>query len=128
MSAILRFTPLEVWRKAHLAVLELYTQTKSFPAVERFVLGPQMRRAAISVPANIAEGSGRRKPADKAHFYTIARSSAEELRCYYLLALDLGYLSEAACRAAESALDEVCRMLYGMIESMEERRAAGRYP
>jgi four helix bundle protein len=122
MAAILRFNQLEVWKKAHQAVLAVYKQTREFPSFERFVLGAQMRRAAISIPANIAEGSARRRAGDKAHYYTIARSSAEELRYYYFLGLDLGYFREETWQAHEAALDEVCRMLYGMIESMEARK------
>ena len=121
--SIQRFTQLEVWKKAHRSVLSVYRVTQGFPADERYVLGSQMRRAAISVPANIAEGSARRKPADKAHFYTIARSSAEEVRYYFFLATELGYLAPEAGEAADGALDEVCRMLYGMIGSMDDRRA-----
>ncbi len=116
-----RFTQLEVWKRAHQAVLEIYRKVREFPSDERFILGSQVRRAAISVPANIAEGYSRRKSKDKAHFYTIARSSAEELRYYLILARDLGYLSEEFARKADAAWDVVGAMLYGMIESMEAR-------
>jgi four helix bundle protein len=122
MAIIDRFNQLEVWKKAHRVVVDVCGRTRAFPASERFVLGVQMRRAAISVPANIAEGSARRRPSDKAHFYTIARSSAEELRYYFILSEDLGYLNAAVARALDLAMDEVCRMLYGMIESMEARK------
>ncbi len=119
-----RFTQLEVWKKAHAVVLDVYRKSRTLPPEERFELRSQMRRAAVAVPANIAEGSARRKPLDKGHFYTIARSSAEELRYYFILCEDLGYLSPDAVRTCESALDEVCRMLYAMIESMEARLTA----
>lgn len=66
--ATTRFTQFEVWRKAHEAVLEVYRITRGFPPDERFLLTPQMRRAAVSIPSNIAEGYGRRSPADKARF------------------------------------------------------------
>ena len=76
--ATTRFTQLEVWKKAHQAVLDVYRLTTGFPADERFTLVSQMRRAAISIPANIAEGYGRRAPRDKARCYTIGQGSNEE--------------------------------------------------
>jgi four helix bundle protein len=121
-TTAIRFTQLEVWKRSHQAVLRIYKLSRGLPPDERYILGAQLRKAAISIPANIAEGSARRRPADKAHFYTMARSSAEEVRYYFILSADLGYISGEAARGLDEALDEVCRMLYGMIESMEARR------
>jgi four helix bundle protein len=89
-----RFTQLEVWKKAHQNVLDVYRLTQGFPADERFLMVSQMRRAAISIPANIAEGYGRRAPRDKARCYTISQGSAEELAYLVILARDLGYAKE----------------------------------
>lgn len=74
------FTDLEVWRLAHETVLAIYPVARSLPDDERFVLSQQMRRAARSIPANIAEAWGRRSDADRRHFYVVSRGSAEELR------------------------------------------------
>jgi four helix bundle protein len=121
---VTRFTQLDVWKKAHRIVLEIYRRTDRFPVRERFGLVAQMRNAAVSAPANIAEGSARRRPGDKAHFYTIAISSAEEVRYYLVLCTDLAYLTADEAQRLDVALDEVCRMLFGMIDTWEARRNA----
>ncbi len=85
------FRDLVVWRKAHEFVLAVYPFTGSFPQRETFGLAHQMRRAAISVPANIAEGFGKRSKPEKARFLNMAEGSLEESRYYLVLAQDLGY-------------------------------------
>jgi four helix bundle protein len=85
------FRDLVVWRKAHELVLAVYRLTESFPEREKFGLSHQMRRAAVSVPANIAEGFGKRSQAEKARFLNIAEGSLEECRYYLILAQDLRY-------------------------------------
>jgi four helix bundle protein len=85
------FRDLLVWQKAHVCVLALYAFTSAFPKQETHGLVSQMRRAAISIPANIAEGFRRRGKADKARFLNIAEGSLEETRYYLILAQDLGY-------------------------------------
>jgi four helix bundle protein len=85
------FRELEVWRKAHQFVLGVYPFTASFPKHEVYGLSQQLRRAAVSVPANIAEGFRRRGKADKARYMNIAEGSLEECRYYLILAQDLGY-------------------------------------
>jgi four helix bundle protein len=85
------FRDLTVWRKAHEFVLEIYRFTSAFPKSEMYGLVQQMRRAAVSIPANIAEGFTRRGKNDKACFMNIAESSLEECRYYLTLAQDLGY-------------------------------------
>jgi four helix bundle protein len=102
------FRDLIVWQKAHALVLLVYKATKQFPADERFALTSQIRRAAVSIPANIAEGFGKRSRADKARFYNIAQGSLEEVRYYLILARDLHYLKTN--RLAE-ALEEVSKLL-----------------
>ncbi|MFC1594290.1 four helix bundle protein [Candidatus Omnitrophota bacterium] len=89
------FQDLLVWKKSHALVLEIYSMTKLFPREERFGLTQQMRRAAISVPANIAEGFKRRGHRDKVHFYNISQSSLQEVRYYLFLARDLKYVTSA---------------------------------
>src|ERR1039457_5415891 len=85
------FRDLLVWRKAHEFVLAVYALTAVFPKQETYGLSLQMRRAAVSIPANIAEGFRRRGKADKARFMNIAEGSVEECRYFLILAKDLGY-------------------------------------
>jgi four helix bundle protein len=102
------FRDLLVWRKAHEFVLEVYRFTSAFPRGETYGLALQMRRAAVSIPANIAEGFTRRGKTDKARFMNIAESSLEESRYYLILAQDLGY---GQTEALMNLLEEVSRPL-----------------
>ena len=111
----LSFTDLDVWKRAHQATMAVYKITKSFPNDERFGLTQQMRRAASSIPANIAEGFGRRQPRDKAHFYTVSKGSLEELRYFLILARDLGYTEES--KDLQGLLDDTARMLNRLYSS-----------
>ena len=85
------FRDLHVWRKAHEFVLGVYPYTAAFPKYETYGLAQQLRRAAVSVPANIAEGFRRRGKPDKVRYMNIAEGSLEECRYYLILAQDLGY-------------------------------------
>jgi four helix bundle protein len=85
------FTDLVVWQKAHEFVLQLYRFTEGFPRAEIFALTAQMRRAAVSIPANIAEGFGKRTTAEKIRFLNIAQGSLEESKCHLILSRDLQY-------------------------------------
>ena len=102
------FRDLIVWRKAHEFVLAVYRLTQDFPKHETYGLVSQMRRAAISVPANIAEGFRKRGKADKVRFMNIAEGSVEESRYYLILAQDLGY---GETKRLMEALEEVSRLL-----------------
>ena len=102
------FQDLAVWRKAHEFVLAVYTFTSAFPRQETYGLALQMRRAAVSIPANIAEGFRRRGKADKARFMNVAEGSVEECRYFLILASDLGYGNTSSL---SDMLDEVSRML-----------------
>ena len=88
------FEKLNVWQNARELTKELYTITANFPADERFGLVSQMRRSAISISSNIAEGSSRKTEKDQAHFYTTAISSLVELVNQLILSVDLGFLQE----------------------------------
>ena len=102
------FRDLQVWQKAHEFVLEIYRVTSLFPKHEIYGLTSQMRRAAVSIPANIAEGFRRRSRPDKARFLNIAEGSLSEC-CYYLvLTQDLGYGDTHRLRILS---DEVGRLL-----------------
>ncbi|HEX8428812.1 four helix bundle protein [Hymenobacter sp.] len=85
------FQELLVWQKAHQLVLAVYWLTDTFPKHELFALTSQLRRAAVSVPANVAEGFRRRGLKDKIRFFNIAEGSLEEVQYYFILAKDLGY-------------------------------------
>ena len=86
-----KFQDLIVWQKAHAFVLEIYRWTDQFPHHERFGLTSQLRRSAVSIPANIVEGFKKRGIKDKLRFLNIAQGSLEESRYYLILASDLGY-------------------------------------
>ena len=90
-SAAKTFRDLIVWRKAHQYVLSIYSFTKGFPREETYGLSSQMRRAAASIAANIAEGFRKRGRADKVRFMNMAEGSIEESRYYLILVRDLGY-------------------------------------
>jgi four helix bundle protein len=102
------FRELLVWQKAHELVLAVYALTGTFPKHETYGLSQQLRRAAVSVPANIAEGFRKQSRAEKARYMNIAQASLDEASYYFILAKDLGYAETAAIgRAAE----EVSQML-----------------
>jgi len=111
-----RFEDLEVWQHAHKIVLAVYRVTKDFPADERFGLISQMRRASVSIAANIAEGFKKRGMKDKINFYNVAQGSLEELRYYLILSKDLGYSDGNS--ALREELDVVGRMLYRLVCSI----------
>ena len=89
------FEDLIVWQKAHAFVLEVYGLTAAFPREEVYGLTSQLRRAAVSIPANVAEGFGKRSRTDKVRYLNIAQGSLEEARYYLILARDLEYANTA---------------------------------
>ncbi len=103
------FRDLLVWQKAHRLVLAIYRFTGNLPKQETYGLSQQMRRAAVSIPANIAEGFRKRSRPDKARFMNMAEGSLEESRYYLILAQDLGYGQTGELMAS---LEEVSRLLY----------------
>lgn len=102
------FQDLIVWRKAHEFVLAVYRESARFPKTETFGLTSQLRRAAVSVPANIAEGFVKRGKPDNARLMNIAQGSLEEARYYVILAKDLGYGDNALLLAH---IEEISRLL-----------------
>ena len=112
------FTDLEVWQKAHAFVLDVYRLTGSFPADERFGLASQFRRAAVSIPANIAEGFRKYGMADKARFFNTAEGSLEECRYYCILAQDLGY---GETDNLKDSLEAMAGQLASYIRKLRER-------
>jgi four helix bundle protein len=102
------FRDLIVWQKAHQLVLEIYRYTRRFPKEEIYSLSSQFRRAAVSTPANIAEGFKKKSKSDKARFMNISQGSLEECRYYLILAEDLGYGDN---HILMSQLEEVSKLL-----------------
>lgn len=114
---------LVVWQKALSLVEVVYAASKSWLADERFGLVSQVRRAAVSVPSNIAEGCARRSTGSFVHFLSIARGSLAELETQMILANRLTYVSETQLDRVFAAADEVSRMLASLINKLEDRRA-----
>ena len=114
------FKDLIVWKKSHQLVLDVYKLTKLFPKEELFALTSQIRRAAVSVPANIVEGFRRKSFRDSLNFYRISDASLEELKYHILLARDLAYFSETDYQHFVQTSDEVGRILTGWIQSQQK--------
>lgn len=109
------FQDLIVWQKAHQFVLNTYRYTKNFPKHELYGLSSQFRRAAISIPANIAEGFKKRGPKDTMRFLNISHGSLEECRYYIILAKDLNY---GDSDHLNNLLEEVSRLLNGYYKAI----------
>jgi four helix bundle protein len=105
------FSDLRVWQKAHELTLDVYAVTRLFPNEERYGLTSQLRRAASSIPANIAEGCGRRGPRDFSRFLQIAAGSACELEYHLLLARDLSLLDAQTYQSLHDDVNGIKRML-----------------
>jgi len=116
------FRNLKVWEKAHRLTLDVYRMTKEFPRDEQFGLTSQIRRAAVSIGANIAEGSGKKSRPDLARFLQMGLGSASELEYHLLLSRDLGYLSAANQEKLFSQVVEVKKMLTGFIDYLCGRK------
>jgi four helix bundle protein len=113
------FKQLKVWQKAHLLVLDVYRETRSFPAEERFGLTAHLLRSATSIPSNIAEGCGRDTETELARFLSIAAGSAAETEYQLLLARDFGYLPEPGHQALDAQVNEVKRMLNSFVQRLQ---------
>lgn len=106
---------LVAWQEAIKLVKATYEVTRSLPKEEQFALVLQMRRAAVSIPSNIAEGAARGSAKEFAHFLTIARGSLSELETHFVICRELGYLE--ATDELEVLMDRVFRLLAGLISS-----------
>ena len=116
--AVKHFRELIVWQKAMDLVVAVYERTESFPQREIFGLTNQMRRAAVSVPSNIAEGQGRSTTDGFVHFLYVAKGSLQELETQVILSRRLQFLSEDDYTVLQSQLCEVARILNGLITSL----------
>jgi len=107
-----RFTDLKVWQRSHQLVLRIYRQTKVFPSEEKYGLTSQLRRAAVSVPTNIAEGSKRERNQDYARFLNIGEGSLAETEYLVMLSRDLEYLDPQVATPLLAEIHEIARMLH----------------
>ncbi len=112
-----------VWQKSIQLVTKVYELTKTFPKEELFGLTSQMRRAAVSIPSNIAEGRNRGSRKDFRQFLLVAFASANELETQILISVNLNYVNPALSSPINDLLSEVCRMLSAMIHKLEVTRS-----
>ncbi len=112
------FETLDVYNKARKLVKDIYLLLEVFPSFEKYSLCDQIRRSAISVPSNLAEGSGRFSIKERVHFIEISYGSLMELYCQLSIANDLGYFSAEEQKKFKIQIDEIARMLYGLRTSL----------
>jgi len=112
------YKDLKVWGKAHQFTLEVYEITKVFPKEEIYSLTNQLRRAASSIPANIAEGCGKNSQAEFAHFLNISLGSANEAEYFLILSKDLKYLNESIFDTLVKTINEIKAMLITLISKV----------
>jgi four helix bundle protein len=112
------YKELHVWKKGIELVKITYQLSKKFPSEEKFGLVSQMTRAAVSIPANIAEGSSRNSDKDYARFLQIALGSAFELQTYFVIGKEMGWLSELEIKEAEKILEEEIKMIHAFIKQL----------
>lgn len=112
---------LEVWKRSFTLVTKLYLLTASFPPTEKYGITSQLRRAAISIPLNIAEGSARRSDKELLQFLYIALGSASELDTLLLLSKDLGFINPLDCDSVLDDLNIIFKLLIGFINAVKKR-------
>lgn len=115
------FEGLEVYEKARALVSDVYRIQNQFPKEERFGFGDQLRRAAVSITANLAEGSGRQSLKEKIHFIEISYGSLMEVFCELQTACDLGYMTEEQLDNLRPQFTDIAKMLSGLRSSLEKR-------
>lgn len=115
------YKDLQSWDKAHKLTLAVYQCTRDFPSEERFGLTSQIRRSCASIPANLAEGCGRRSDGEMSRFVQIAMGSGAELSYHLLLARDLGFLTRDAYGHLDSDLSEIMRMLSSFLQKLRAK-------
>jgi four helix bundle protein len=117
------FKELEVWRRAVQMAAAVYRITERFPPSEQYVLTPQIRRAAVSVSANIAEGWGRGSTKEYIQFLLIARGSLMELLSHFAVAHELECVQQTDLEAIETSIEDIGKMLNGLISSLRAKRS-----
>jgi four helix bundle protein len=120
-SEIVTYMDLDVWNLAHEFVLEIYKITRNYPDVEKFGLTNQLRRAASSIPANIAEGNGKQTTRLYVQSLYISKGELNEARYFLLLSKDLNYLMKEKYIELKMKLDRIEMMLMGLIKSLKNK-------
>jgi four helix bundle protein len=120
------FKDLGVWQRSRDLATSVYDATEAFPAAERFVITDQLRRAAVSISTNLAEGNARLAPRDQARFYRIALGSAREVEALLILATDRKYLSTEPSNQIIAAAQEIQRMIIGLLRYCHRRQPSKR--
>jgi four helix bundle protein len=115
-----QFYKLEVWQRARIFCKQIYTITKNYPSSENFGLINQMKRAAVSIPSNIAEGSGRKSKNEFLYFLNVSNGSAFELETQINISKDLEYISDESEENLLKELHIIQNMLYKLIDSMQK--------
>ena len=115
------YRDLQVWKKSHNVALDLYKVSQCFPREELYGMTSQIRRAAISIGANLAEGCGRQTSGELARFVRIAMGSASELDYHLLVSRDLGFMNDNDFSRITAGLTEVRKMLTAFLSSVEEQ-------
>jgi len=123
-AMIQNFKDLMVWQRAKKFAIEVYKATKSFPRAEQFGLASQVRRAAISIPSNIAEGYARQYTGEFIQFLYMALGSAAELETQLIISEELRYMKEEELKGMLGILKEIQKMLNGLINSLREKAEA----
>lgn len=117
--AIVKFTDLNAWQEGHKLVLAIYKETAKFPSEEKFSLTSQIRRAAVSITSNIAEGFGRQSKNDTVHFYIMSRGSVLELQNQLLIARDINLIDSEAYDSLQEQSIIVHKILNGLVRSIK---------
>lgn len=114
------YRKLKVWQKARELTNLAYRATEDFPAAERYGLASQIRRAGVSIMANIAEGCGRNRAGELLRFLSIASGSATELQSHFIIAVDQGFLKDPAASELQQRIARIQRMLWGLIRRLRD--------
>ncbi len=120
-TKITSYRDLKVWQEGRILATIIYQQLKKFPKNEQYGLSDQMKRAAVSIPSNIAEGFGRATAKEKSQFYYIAKGSLAELETQMYIASDVGYLNESELEKLLQQAELTHRLLQGLIKANKER-------
>lgn len=121
MNTTFSFEKLDVYQKARKLIKDIYLLQNEFPKEERYALGDQVRRAATSIAANLAEGSGRQSIREKIHFVEIAFGSMTEVFCELQTACDLGYIQENQLDALRPQFTDIAKMLSGLRNTLNKK-------
>ena len=122
------YRDLEVWQLSRVLTKDVYQMTSGFPKSELFGLSSQMRRCAVSITCNIAEGQGRWSAADQCHFYNIARGSLLEIETQLFIALDVGYIDQTELNQRLAQTEKMGKKLNTLISSTRNRKTEDRGP